>query len=224
MSIGSHAAKIMIAVVLLNSYHKMGMLKPLPANFGFGVVRRIFDLVFALIASVVCIPVIVIFGLLIFLQDGGPVFYLQERVGLQGKHFMIYKLRSMRLDAEANGAQMAEEDDPRITKIGRFIRKTRIDELPQVINVFKGDMSIIGPRPERPIFVVQFNEEIPGFIERLRVKPGITGWAQVNGGYDISTKEKLDLDMYYINHQSIFLDMKILFKTIKIIFTGEGAR
>lgn len=137
---------------------------------------------------------------------------------------MIYKLRSMRLDAEANGAQMAEEDDPRITKIGRFIRKTRIDELPQVINVFKGDMSIIGPRPERPIFVVQFNEEIPGFIERLRVKPGITGWAQVNGGYDISTKEKLDLDMYYINHQSIFLDMKILFKTIKIIFTGEGAR
>ncbi|NLA85497.1 MAG: sugar transferase, partial [Clostridiales bacterium] len=195
-----------------------------PANFGFGVVRRIFDLVFALIASVVCIPVIVIFGLLIFLQDGGPVFYLQERVGLQGKHFMIYRLRSMRLDAEANGAQMAEEDDPRITKIGRFIRKTRIDELPQVINVFKGDMSIIGPRPERPIFVVQFNEEIPGFIERLRVKPGITGWAQVNGGYDISTKEKLDLDMYYINHQSIFLDMKILFKTIKIIFTGEGAR
>ena len=137
---------------------------------------------------------------------------------------MIYKLRSMRLDAEANGAQMAEEDDPRITKIGRFIRKTRIDELRQVINVFKGDMSIIGPRPERPIFVVQFNEEIPGFIERLRVKPGITGWAQVNGGYDISTKEKLDLDMYYINHQSIFLDMKILFKTIKIIFTGEGAR
>lgn len=125
---------------------------------------------------------------------------------------------------EYNGAQMAEEDDPRITKIGRFIRKTRIDELPQVINVFKGDMSIIGPRPERPIFVVQFNEEIPGFIERLRVKPGITGWAQVNGGYDISTKEKLDLDMYYINHQSIFLDMKILFKTIKIIFTGEGAR
>ena len=143
---------------------------------------------------------------------------------MQGKHFMIYKLRSMRLDAEANGAQMAEEDDPRITKIGRFIRKTRIDELPQVINVFKGDMSIIGPRPERPIFVVQFNEEIPGFIERLRVKPGITGWAQVNGGYDISTKEKLDLDMYYINHQSIFLDMKILFKTIKIIFTEEGAR
>ncbi len=202
----------------------MGMLKPRPANFGFGVVRRIFDLVFALIASVVCIPVIVIFGLLIFLQDGGPVFYLQERVGLQGKHFMIYKLRSMRLDAEANGAQMAEEDDPRITKIGRFIRKTRIDELPQIINVFKGDMSIIGPRPERPIFVVQFNEEIPGFIERLRVKPGITGWAQVNGGYDISAKEKLDLDMYYINHQSIFLDMKILFKTIKIIFTGEGAR
>ncbi len=98
------------------------------------------------------------------------------------------------------------------------------NKLPQVINVFKGDMSIIGPRPERPIFVVQFNEEIPGFIERLRVKPGITGWAQVNGGYDISTKEKLDLDMYYINHQSIFLDMKILFKTIKIIFTGEGAR
>lgn len=116
------------------------------------------------------------------------------------------------------------KDDPRVTKVGSFIRKTRIDELPQLINVLKGEMSLIGPRPERPVFTQQFNEEISGFEKRLIVKPGITGWAQVNGGYDISPEEKLSLDIYYIRNLSILTDIKIIFKTVKVVITGDGAR
>lgn len=130
----------------------------------------------------------------------------------------------MGVNAEKNGAQWATKNDPRVTKVGAFIRKTRIDELPQLFNVLKGDMSLIGPRPERPMFTAQFNEEIPGFIDRLQVKPGITGWAQVNGGYDITPREKLELDRYYINNMSFWLDLKIILKTIKVCITGDGAR
>lgn len=130
----------------------------------------------------------------------------------------------MYIDAEKNGAQWAKKNDARVTKIGAFIRRTRIDEIPQLINMLKGDMSLVGPRPERPIFTEQFNKEIPGFKNRIVVKPGITGWAQVNGGYDISPKEKLEFDIYYIKNLSLFMDVKIIFKTIKVIFTGEGAR
>ncbi|WJQ00224.1 sugar transferase [Geobacillus stearothermophilus] len=148
-------------------------------------VKRFLDILLSLLALPIAIPIILIFAVIIKLETPGPAFFLQERVGLHGKYFKVIKLRSMGVNAEQNGAQWAAKNDPRVTKVGAFIRKTRIDELPQLFNVLKGDMSLIGPRPERPMFTAQFNEEIPGFIDRLQVKPGITGWAQVNGGYDI---------------------------------------
>jgi exopolysaccharide biosynthesis polyprenyl glycosylphosphotransferase len=187
-------------------------------------VKRFLDILLSLLALPIAIPIILIFAVIIKLETPGPAFFLQERVGLHGKYFKVIKLRSMGVNAEKNGAQWATKNDPRVTKVGAFIRKTRIDELPQLFNVLKGDMSLIGPRPERPMFTAQFNEEIPGFIDRLQVKPGITGWAQVNGGYDITPKEKLELDRYYINNMSFWLDLKIILKTIKVCITGDGAR
>lgn len=190
----------------------------------FDLYQRIMDLVLSIIGLVIGLPLIAIFGILIKIEDKGPITYKQERLGKCGKRFYIYKLRSMRTDAEKFGAQWAEKDDPRITKVGKFIRKTRIDEIPQLFNILKGDMGLIGPRPERPNFTVQFNEEIPGFINRLAIKPGLTGWAQVNGGYEITPEEKLKEDIYYIKNRSILLDFKILFKTVKVVLTGDGAR
>ncbi|MED4299088.1 exopolysaccharide biosynthesis polyprenyl glycosylphosphotransferase [Geobacillus stearothermophilus] len=187
-------------------------------------IKRFLDILLSLLALPIAIPIILIFAVIIKLETPGPAFFLQERVGLHGKYFKVIKLRSMGVNAEKNGAQWATKNDPRVTKVGAFIRKTRIDELPQLFNVLKGDMSLIGPRPERPMFTAQFNEEIPGFIDRLQVKPGITGWAQVNGGYDITPREKLELDRYYINNMSFWLDLKIILKTIKVCLTGDGAR
>ncbi|PFI43436.1 UDP-phosphate N-acetylgalactosaminyl-1-phosphate transferase [Bacillus cereus] len=194
------------------------------ANIYYRGIKRAFDIVLALIGSGVMFPLVFVVAVLIILESPGSPFYFQERLGKDGKRFRIIKLRSMRLDAEKNGAQWAEKNDPRITKIGMFIRRTRIDELPQFLNILKGDMSIVGPRPERPMFTDEFEREIPGFKKRLLVKPGVTGWAQVNGGYDITPKEKLKLDVYYINNSSIILDLKIIVKTIKVVFTGDGAR
>ncbi len=186
--------------------------------------QRTLDIILSLIGLIIGLPLILIFGLLIKLEDKGPMTYKQERVGKDGKVFYIYKLRSMRTDAEKFGAQWATKNDPRITKVGNFIRKTRIDELPQLFNILRGDMSIIGPRPERPSFTIEFNKDIPGFINRLAVRPGLTGWAQVNGGYEMTPEEKLKADIYYIKHRSFFMDMNILLKTVKVVFTGEGAR
>ena len=197
--------------------------KGIKAGF-YDVFKRIMDIILAFIGLIIGIPLIIIFGVAIALETKGGIFYSQERVGKGGKVFKIYKLRSMLPNAEENGAQWAINNDPRITKVGGFIRKKRIDEIPQLFNVLKGDMSIIGPRPERPIFTEKFNREIPGFINRLQVKSGITGWAQVNGGYEITPKEKWKLDMYYIENRSIKLDLLIIFKTIKIVLTGDGAR
>jgi lipopolysaccharide/colanic/teichoic acid biosynthesis glycosyltransferase len=180
---------------------------------------------FSLFGVIVSSPIILIFSLLIILESpGSPFFTSRKDLVLNGNKFSVMKLRSMRNDAEKNGAKWAEKNDPRITKIGIFIRKTRIDELPQLFNILKGDMSLVGPRPERSIFTEQFEKEVPGFKKRLKVKPGLTGWAQVNGGYEITPKEKLDLDIYYINHASIMLDLKIILKTIKVVITGDGAR
>ncbi len=185
--------------------------------------KRVFDVVLSSIGLIVAIPLMVIIGIAIKLDTKGPIFYCQERVGKNGKVYTLYKLRSMHENAEENGAQWAEEDDPRVTKVGKFIRRTRLDELPQLFNVLKGDMSLVGPRPERPIFTYQFNEQIPGFINRLQVKPGLTGWAQVNGGYKLTPAEKLEYDLYYIENRTIWLDIKIMLKTIMVVLTGKGA-
>ncbi|MCC3869878.1 sugar transferase [Terrisporobacter mayombei] len=193
-------------------------------SFLFKIYHRILDIIISIIGLVISIPMIIVFGFLIKKEDGGPIFYKQDRLGKDGKIIFIYKLRSMRINSETNGAIWAEKNDPRITKIGKFIRKTRIDEIPQFLNILKGEMSVIGPRPERPALTMEFNDEIPGFINRLVVKPGLTGYAQVHGGYEISPEDKIKEDLFYIKNRSVFLDLSILFKTVKVIFTGEGAR
>jgi exopolysaccharide biosynthesis polyprenyl glycosylphosphotransferase len=190
----------------------------------YSMVRRLFDIVLAIAGLVVTFPFLVIFSVVIKLDTKGTVFYRQERVGVKGKYFQLLKLRTMEMDAEKDGPRWADTNDPRVTRIGKYLRKTRIDELPQLINVLKGDMSIIGPRPERPVFTEIFNQKTPGFIKRLAVKPGLTGWAQVNGGYDITPEEKLAYDLEYIRKRSFFLDVKILLLTFKVVMTGEGAR
>jgi exopolysaccharide biosynthesis polyprenyl glycosylphosphotransferase len=188
------------------------------------MVQRLFDIVLAIAGLVVAFPFLVIFSIAIKLDTKGTVFYRQERVGMKGKYFQLLKLRTMEMDAEKDGPRWADTNDMRVTRIGRYLRKTRIDELPQLLNVLKGDMSIIGPRPERPIFTEIFNKKTPGFIKRLAIKPGLTGWAQVNGGYDITPEEKLAYDLEYIRKRSFFLDVKILLLTFKVVMTGEGAR
>lgn len=193
-------------------------------NIFYDIFSRILDILLSLSGLTIGIPLIIIFGVLVKLEDGGPIIYKQERLGKDGKMFNLYKIRSMRIDAEKFGVQWAQNNDPRVLRVGKFIRKTRIDEIPQLFNILKGDMSIVGPRPERPMFTMQFNEEIDGFVNRLSVKPGLTGLAQVNGGYEMTPKEKLNWDLKYIQNKNIFLDINIIFKTISIILTGYGAR
>ncbi|EQK45227.1 exopolysaccharide biosynthesis polyprenyl glycosylphosphotransferase family protein [[Clostridium] bifermentans ATCC 19299] len=191
----------------------------------YEIYKRVLDIVSSLLGLIIGLPIILIVAVLIKIDDKGPIFYTQERLGKDEKKFLVYKIRSMRVDAEKyGGAQWAQKDDPRVTKIGKFIRKTRIDEIPQLFNILKGDMSLIGPRPERPELTYEFNKEIPGFVDRLHIKPGLTGLAQVNGGYDISPKDKLKWDMIYIKNRSIYIDCIIILKTIRVIFTGDGAR
>ena len=190
----------------------------------YSKIRRVIDFIISLLSLVIVIPIILITSIFIMLESPGNPFYVQSRMGLMGKEFNLIKLRSMRTDAEKNGAQWADKNDSRITKVGRFIRKTRIDELPQIFNVLKGEMSIIGPRPERQIFVEEFVKYIPDFPKRLEVKPGLTGWAQVNGGYEITPEEKLRLDLFYIINRNPMLDIKILFLTVFTVLTGSGAR
>ncbi|PKR84604.1 sugar transferase [Heyndrickxia camelliae] len=186
--------------------------------------KRIFDIIISVIGIIVAFPIVMLFAIMIAIETPGSPFYIQERLGKDGRCFKLIKLRSMKKDAEKEGAKWAELNDSRVTRIGAFIRKTRIDEIPQLINVMKGDMSIVGPRPERPIFTEKFDREIKGFSNRLIVKPGLTGLAQVNGGYDISPREKLRYDIEYIQNLSFTLELKIILKTIKVVITGEGAR
>lgn len=187
-------------------------------------VKRIVSLIFSIFSLVFMAPICLIACIFIVLESSGNPIYMQERVGINGQKFIMYKLRSMYLDAEKDGHQWAVKDDHRITKVGKFLRRTRIDEFPQIINIIKGEMSFIGPRPERPEFVNEFLKYIPDFNDRLAIPPGITGWAQVNGGYDLTPNEKLKYDKYYIKHESFRLDWLILLKTIKVIFTGHGSR
>ena len=188
-------------------------------------IKRLLDIIGSLILLIPSIIPIVIFGILIKLETPGKMFYYQERVGYMGKPIYITKLRSMFQDAEKkSGAMWATKNDARVTRVGGFIRKTRIDELPQLFSVLKGDLSLIGPRPERPMFTEEFSKDIPGFEQRLRITPGLSGWAQVNGGYDATPAEKLVDDLYYIDHVGPWLDFKILWMTIKVVITGHGAR
>ena len=168
----------------------------------YRIIKRGIDFFISIVLLIPALLLCSISALLIILETKGNPLYIQERVGLNGIRFKIYKLRSMYSDAEKDGYQWATKNDVRITKVGHFLRKTRIDELPQLINIIKGDMAIIGPRPERPEFIEEFLKDIPDFNDRIVIKPGITGWAQVNGGYELTPKEKLKYDKYYIEHES----------------------
>ncbi len=192
------------------------------------VAKRIFDIVASGLLLVLTMPLVMLTALLIKLETTGPAFYRQTRIGLFGQEFDILKLRSMRVDAEAAGnAVWAKRDDPRITRVGRFIRKLRIDELPQVWTVLKGEMSFVGPRPERPSFVAELEQQMPYYAERHMVKPGITGWAQINYPYGASmddARHKLEYDLYYAKNYTPFLDVVILLQTIRVVLFPEGAR
>lgn len=192
------------------------------------VVKRVFDIVFAVILTLLGLPLMLGAALLIKLESRGPVLYRQERVGADGVYFSIAKFRSMRVDAEGDGTpRWAAAQDDRITRVGRIIRKLRIDELPQLYNVLRGDMSLVGPRPERPFFVEQLTQEIPFYALRHSVKPGVTGWAQVRYAYGATVEDslqKLQYDLYYVKNHSLFLDLLVLFETVKVVLTGRGAR
>jgi len=191
------------------------------------LVKRSFDVVVSAIMLVLAIPLMFLTALAIRLESVGPVIYRQERVGLGGRRFMCLKFRSMRADAERDGiARWAERGDPRVTGVGRFIRKVRIDELPQLINVLRGEMSFVGPRPERPSFVRELKESIPFYDVRHCVKPGVTGWAQVRYSYGASVEDarkKLQFDLYYVKNHSLFLDLLILVETVRVVLFREGA-
>jgi len=200
-------------------------------GFGVGIVRavvkRTFDIVVSSLLLVLTLPITIPTALLIKLESRGPIFYRQERVGLNGKSFSVLKFRSMCTDAEKDGPRWAAKNDARVTRVGAFIRKVRIDEIPQVINVLNGDMAFVGPRPERPVFVKGLAEKIPYYNERHIVKPGITGWAQVNypyGATEHDAKMKLAYDLYSIKNGSLFLDVIIMMQTVNTVVWNDGAR
>ncbi|WP_426272414.1 sugar transferase [Exiguobacterium sp. R-17] len=186
--------------------------------------ENIINVFFALILLTITLPILLFSGIMIKVSSKGPIFYSQVRIGINNKKFKIYKLRTMRIDAEKNGAKWATVNDPRITKVGKFLRKTRIDELPQLINIIKRDMNFIGPRPEREVFANEFIKINNDFSLRTKVRPGLTGLAQIEGGYDLNFEEKLHYDLKYIESKNIKMDFHIVIRTIRVILTGEGAR
>lgn len=189
--------------------------------------KRLFDIAASGLLLLLTLPVIVLFAMLVKLDSKGPAFFRQTRVGLYGQTFNLIKLRSMTADAEKDGAKWAERNDPRVTRVGKFIRKVRIDELPQVWTVLKGEMSFVGPRPEVPRFVTELEDELPYYAERHMVKPGITGWAQINYPYGASTEDarhKLEYDLYYAKNYTPFFDLLILLQTLRVVLWPEGAR
>jgi sugar transferase (PEP-CTERM system associated) len=197
-------------------------------GWGRTFVKRLFDIVSASILLLLALPVMIVTALLIGLEDGFPIFYRQERVGLNGRLFSVIKFRSMRKDAESDGKpRWATVNDDRTTRVGRIIRKLRIDELPQLYSVLAGDMSLVGPRPERPYFVDQLTRDIPFYAVRHSVKPGVTGWAQVSYHYGASVDDsiqKLQYDLYYVKNHTLFLDVVVLFETVGVVLTGKGAQ
>lgn len=191
-------------------------------------VKRVFDIVAALALLIISAPAMLIAAVCIAIESGFPIFYKQERVGQGGKIFKVIKFRSMRIDAEGDGkARWATSNDDRVTRVGKVIRKFRIDELPQLFNVLKSEMSLVGPRPERPVFVDQLSEALPFYQARHSVKPGVTGWAQVRYHYGASVEDsaqKLQYDLYYVKNHTLFLDVVVLFETVGVVLTGQGAQ
>lgn len=190
----------------------------------YEVLKRIFDICISFLALVILMIPMAILSLVIMIDSPGSPIYSQVRLGRGEKPFKIYKFRSMRTDAEAEGLRWAEDHDPRTTKIGRFLRRTRIDELPQLWNILIGDMSFVGPRPERPEFYEIFDTYIVGFRQRMLAKPGLTGLAQVNGGYELKPEEKIVYDLDYIRHRSVRLDLWCVVHTLRVLVTHTGAR
>lgn len=189
--------------------------------------KRLLDVVVSAVGLVLLIPAFVLIAALIRLDSPGPVFYRQVRVGLRGRPYMIWKFRSMQQDAEKSGPRWAQTNDPRVSRVGWWLRKTRLDEFPQLVNVLRGDMSLVGPRPERPVFVQDLRTSIPYYDMRHTVRPGVTGWAQVKFHYGASQEDshtKLQYDLYYVKNLSFLLDLKILAFTIRVVMLGEGAR
>lgn len=191
---------------------------------GYLFVKRLFDIAASLLAGIVLLIPMLIIALIVRLDSPGPALFRQERLGKNGKPFTMLKFRSMYLDAEINGPQWAAVNDHRCTRVGCVLRNSRLDELPQLWNILKGDMSFVGPRPERFCFYNEFEKHIPGFRNRLQIKPGLTGWAQINGGYDLKPEEKLVYDIEYIEKRSIRVDAICILKTVSLVFTHEGAR
>jgi sugar transferase (PEP-CTERM system associated) len=192
------------------------------------VIKRTFDIVASLVLVTATLPIMIVVATLLGMESGAPIIYRQERVGLLGRTFQLLKFRSMRPDAEADGKPVwAKVGDPRVTKLGAFLRRTRIDELPQLLNVLRGEMSLVGPRPERPVFVEMLTQQIPFYAVRHSVKPGLTGWAQVRYSYGANVEQamrKLEYDLYYVKNHSLFLDFHILLATVRVVMRGEGAR
>lgn len=187
--------------------------------------KRAFDIVFSIIILVIALPLLALLALLIKGDGRGPILYSQKRIGRLGQEFTIWKLRTMIHNAEKNGAVWAKKNDPRITRVGRFLRRVRLDELPQLINILKGDMSFVGPRAERPEFTAKLEKKIPFYKQRLLIKPGLTGWSQINFPYGASVqdaREKLQYDLYYIKHRSLLLDFSIILKTVRIVLSAAG--
>jgi exopolysaccharide biosynthesis polyprenyl glycosylphosphotransferase len=200
-------------------------------GFKFGVLdlvlKRALDVTVSAAFLLITLPTFVMVALAIVLEDFGPVFYSQERVSQNGRSFWILKFRTMRVDAEKSGAQWACERDPRITRVGHLLRRTRIDEIPQLINVLRGDMSLVGPRPERPVFVDQLSQEIRLYKLRHSVKAGVTGWAQINYPYGASVSDarsKLEFDLYYLKHFSVLRDISIMLQTFRVLVFAQGSR
>ena len=191
----------------------------------YAFLKRTFDIVFSLILMILLALPMLLIGLLVKITSPGSVLYRQERLGLNGKKMDIIKFRTMQMDAEREGIQWSMgDDDPRITPVGRVLRKTHLDELPQLWCILKGEMSVVGPRPERPVYYDQFEQYIHGFHQRLKVKPGMTGLAQVRGGYYLKPEEKILYDVEYIKTRSVRMEIRILMETVKVIFNLEGVK
>jgi lipopolysaccharide/colanic/teichoic acid biosynthesis glycosyltransferase len=197
---------------------------PAKNKIAYIIIKTVVDYIAAIILIIVLSPLFLVLSICIACDSKGPVIYKQERLGKNGRPFMLYKFRTMCIDAEKDGAQWADMDDPRATRFGKFLRKKRLDELPQFINVLRHEMSFVGPRPEREIFHNEFVKTVPDFDVRLSVLPGITGFAQISGGYELSPSEKLVYDIAYIEKRSLKLDVFIVLRTIRVMFSHEGAR